>query len=447
MRTTLLLLLSLHGDGVSAFGSLSSSFTRSLALTVPTIDRKMGNMVMYEKNHDPPSSGASKHNMWSVLANTEKWISTILGNGENPYTRKEVSYICELSDDDALVVASLWRRLREGREQCESHGQTAEFHLKDNPHSNPPTFRQTQVIVVPNNANLNDWNTFDSLVAKINTCRRNARDFILDANFEQLELSNQEIGERDWSISVNCAHLHPNFGELTKEEELQQLKEEEEEVDVNLEAYKKQRLLARRAPYPSVCIETRATPPTDFRQAGPPPSVRRQTPEGEPEAKVTLDDVHKLEALFGKPAVFTKEPTQTDDAFWDAIGNAKGIQEIAVVSPLRQAQTWISENHHAFRIETSSFTTSECQYVDEAYEFVFNNIAMQQFRNDATQYLVYTNFVSSSATSLEKFATECSGLVDLMPSLKGKLAISILHPEHIEASQRAPVPVIVMTWK
>ena len=194
----IIVLLLLRCDDVASFGSLSSSFTRFRSLVVPSMTHQMGPMVMYEKNHDPPSAGSPKHNMWSVLANTEKWISNILGQGENPYTRKEVSYICELSDDDALVVASLWRRLREGREQCESHGKTAELHLKSHPHSMPPTFRQTQVIVMPNDVNLDDWITFDSLITKINACRRNARDFILDTNLQKLAASQQEIGERDW---------------------------------------------------------------------------------------------------------------------------------------------------------------------------------------------------------------------------------------------------------
>lgn len=164
------------------------------------------------------------------------------------------------------------------------------------------------------------------------------------------------------------------------------------------------------------------------------------------EEKVTLDDVHRLEALFGKAAVIKKE-TSVDDAFWDAIGKTKGIQELTVVSPLRQAQIWVSENHDAFRMDTSTFTTTDCQYVDEAYEFVFNNIAMQQFRNNVAQYLVYTNFVSSSATSFEKFARECAGLVDTMPSLRGKIELSTLHAEHIDESKRCPVPVLVMKWK
>lgn len=253
-------------------------------------------------------------------------------------------------------------------------------------------------------------------------------------------------------MSINCAHLHPSFGSLSKEEQLQELKDEKDEVDVNLEVYKKQRLLARRSPYPTVCVESRATPPPDFSQTPPPPPpsmIRRERMRADGESgeeKVTLDDVHRLEALFGKAAVIKKE-TSVDDAFWDAIGKTKGIQELTVVSPLRQAQIWVSENHDAFRMDTSTFTTTDCQYVDEAYEFVFNNIAMQQFRNNVAQYLVYTNFVSSSATSFEKFARECAGLVDTMPSLRGKIELSTLHAEHIDESKRCPVPVLVMKWK
>ena len=249
------------------------------------------------------------------------------------------------------------------------------------------------------------------------------------------------------SVSINCAHLHPDFGTLTKEEELRQLKDEEEVVDVNLEAYKKQRVLARRSPYPTVCVEVRATPPIDFSQATPPPSmVRAKTDEGASQDKVTLGDVQRLEALFGKAAV-TKKESSDDDAFWDALGKAKGIQELTLISPFRKAQIWVSENHEAFRAETSTFTTTDCKYVDEAYEFVFNNIAMQQRRSDVTQYLVYTDFVSSSATSFEKFARAGYDLASIMPSLREKLELSTLHPEHIDASKRSPVPVLVMKWK
>jgi hypothetical protein len=188
-------------DFAHGLGSTSSRFTRSLS--IPFLAREMSPMTMYEKNFDPPSNGSQKHNMWNVLAHTEKWIAQILGqggsHGENPFTRKEISYVCELSDDDALVVAGLWRRLREGREQCELHGQTAESFLQNNPESRAPTFRQTQVIVVPNDSNLNDWSTFDKLITTINACRRNARDLVLDANLEKLDLEDA-TPKREWRL-------------------------------------------------------------------------------------------------------------------------------------------------------------------------------------------------------------------------------------------------------
>ena len=74
--------------------------------------------------------------MWSILATTEKWISDVLGDEKesasggqsknNPYTRKEVNYVCELGDEDALVTAGIWRRLKEARAFGVTHGQTQE---------------------------------------------------------------------------------------------------------------------------------------------------------------------------------------------------------------------------------------------------------------------------------------------------------------------------------
>jgi hypothetical protein len=106
----------------------------------------------------------------------------------------------------------------------------------------------------------------------------------------------------------SIARICTQVSVLSEEEQLQKLKDEQDEVDVNLETYKKQRLLARRSPYPTVCVESRATPPPDFSQAPPPPSmIRRERMRGADdesgEEKVTLDDVQRLEALFGKAAV------------------------------------------------------------------------------------------------------------------------------------------------
>jgi malonyl CoA-acyl carrier protein transacylase len=70
--------------------------------------------------------------MFTVLANTEKWLSETLASQEgqnNPFTRKEVSYVCENSAEAAMIVAGTFRRLREAREQGEAHGQVEEERL------------------------------------------------------------------------------------------------------------------------------------------------------------------------------------------------------------------------------------------------------------------------------------------------------------------------------
>jgi hypothetical protein len=88
-----------------------------------------GTRLFYEVNRDPPND--SNHNVWSVLANTEKWMSSTLssespaGNG-NPLSRKEVSYVCETSNDPAMIVANMFRKLKEFRQMGEQHGSNQE---------------------------------------------------------------------------------------------------------------------------------------------------------------------------------------------------------------------------------------------------------------------------------------------------------------------------------
>ena len=83
---------------------------------------------MYDSSRDPPSS--PDYNAWTVLSNTEKWISDTLAASEtsmgNPYTRKEVSYACEPAKDTPMIVASIFRRLKEVRELGERHGEDEE---------------------------------------------------------------------------------------------------------------------------------------------------------------------------------------------------------------------------------------------------------------------------------------------------------------------------------
>jgi len=439
---------------VSGFGSYSSDFTRQLPL--PSSARRMGGtMFMYEVSREQSSSGNDRTNLWSALAETENWLANVLrkSGSSNPYMRKEVTYLCDLSDQDALVVAGFWRRLREAREQGRSYSRLQEQKLiGKSPDHNPHTFRQSQVLVLPNDSHLDNFHIFDALVTKIHECRQNARDYMLDVKLEKGD-EKKEIGERDWSVSVNFAHLHPKFGQQTKEEILEELKREEEEgvIDVNLKLYKEKRLLARRSPYPTVCIEVQATPPPDFSEAGPSQGSQTEINMYDEEDRATSEDVQRFEKIFGLSASLGKKSGKGDDTFYDAIASVDGIEEISIMSPLKSAQEWIAEHHNSFNMTTSIFSSTKCQQIDEGCEFVFSNIAMKQSlmldHRNTSQYLVFERFMSKSATSFEKFSKELDGLISLLPSLKGKLNIDILHPEHLSSSYKSPVPVLVMSWK
>lgn len=247
-------------------------------------------------------------------------------------------------------------------------------------------------------------------------------------------------------MSVNCAHLHPNFGDKTKAQILQELKDEvqSEEIDVNLKLYKEKRLLARQSPYPTIVIETRSCPPPDFSQSLPVAKVRDTVQE-----QVSSETVSKLEALFGMTAAFSHpkhvmSPEEQEDAFYDAIGQT--MNEISVVSPMTLAQSWVFQHDPNFNIDTSTFTLSDCQHVDAGYEFVFTNMAMhQRLTNIQRQYLVMSSFLSSSATSLEKFAKEINNMIQLLPGLSG-VEILTMHPEHIDRSLRSPIPIVCVKW-
>ena len=197
-------------------------------------------------------------NVWTVLANTERWISDTLdksnksareakkmhfaddktpdpikasekedGKMDNPYARKEVSYVCETSGESCGVVGGIFRRVREARELGERHGKESggEFSIMSAPrhvtnvmnsvlsikllstvlysltslhrmisrhcfqcrltcffslpHAGKlTTMRNTNVVVIPNCSELSEFKTFDNLVQAINQARRKARDFV-----------------------------------------------------------------------------------------------------------------------------------------------------------------------------------------------------------------------------------------------------------------------------
>jgi hypothetical protein len=293
--------------------------------------------------------------------------------------------------------------------------------------------RQTQVVVIPSNSVLTDsFPVFDKLVETINQARRNARDYVTDVMLEKID--DQE--EPKWSIAIHCGHLHPAYGRRTPEQELQDLKDEEEagEVDVHLQEYKKARLLARRSPYPTLVIEVQASPPPDF-GASPPPSAA-----GSDDERISAADIQKLEALFGKSAHISDE--SEEDSFWNAVGSS--LTEVSAVTPLKLAEKFITETG----VEgEAAFTETQAAEVDEAYEFVFNNVAMLMESETKRQYLVMPHFLSSAATSFEKFAAEVSKMLAVLPDLKDRVSITTFHPEHIDSSRRSPVPILAMQWK
>ena len=61
------------------------------------------------------------------------------------------------------------------------------------------TLRQTQVMVIPSNGDLNEnFPVFDSLINAINQARRNARDYVTEISLEKLDEQIYGDGDRDW---------------------------------------------------------------------------------------------------------------------------------------------------------------------------------------------------------------------------------------------------------
>ena len=263
------------------------------------------------------------------------------------------------------------------------------------------------------------------------------------------------------SVSVNCAHLHPKFGEKSPQQQLKELQQEEEdgEVDLNLQEYKERRLMARRSPYPSVVIEVRSMPPPKFTPPPPsgretPPDIQEDEDDEEPSASddvdIDSDFVNQLEALFSKSSL------QKDGDFYDNLGTQ--LETISSVTPMMMAQNWIAQNDPLFDVEKCAFTVTDAMHVDEAHEFVYTNLAMQtneflsvdgavETSAQKRQYLVMPHFLSSSATSMEKFSSSVRSIISALPSLRTKVEIDFFHPEDIDPAKRCPVPVFILQWK
>jgi hypothetical protein len=129
----------------SSFTGVRSSSARSWLYALPK-ERSQSNkvsaggLVMYGDSPNSPELNA-----WSVIASTERWIAETLKStnqmmssssssfsssmnaaGNNPYARKEVSYYCETSNESSMIVAGIFRMLKEARERGEAHGSDEE---------------------------------------------------------------------------------------------------------------------------------------------------------------------------------------------------------------------------------------------------------------------------------------------------------------------------------
>lgn len=260
----------------------------------------------------------------------------------------------------------------------------------------------------------NNFTMFHDLITAMNNARRAARDYITEDHWQRMDdadSDDDEELEEEWSVSVTCAHLHPKFGndgysenknnnnnnqppkrsqkivvEVVNEKEAQ----EEEEMDIKYQEFLKRRVIARQSPYPTVVIEVCASPSPDFSSSSSSTTSQQlslSTAEKGSRGRnggggVTAADILKLEQLFGKSA-HMNHPTnhitkkQEEEAFYSSIGNSNTrIQELSAISPITMAQTYLMHIDPTIIPSTTAFKESSTTTVDEAYEFIFTNIAM-----------------------------------------------------------------------
>lgn len=120
-------------SSASAFTGISSFNTNGWPSFVANADPAAAatgyrdSWLMYENARDG-NQGSDSSNVWSVLAHTEKWISDTLASSEtgngNPYSRKEVNYVCETNEESPMIAANMFKRLREARELGQRHGES-----------------------------------------------------------------------------------------------------------------------------------------------------------------------------------------------------------------------------------------------------------------------------------------------------------------------------------
>jgi len=455
-------------------GSFPTAFTAFRGNSQYVVPSESSTRLRYEPGDEGKGSvGNEISGVWSALAKTEQWISDTIAKsaraGSNPYSRKEVSYVCETTDETLMAVANIFRRVKEARELGKSHSVTEEAVVMDKgPDYMPSTLRQTQVVVIPSCQYFDSFQDFEDVIQAVNAARKSARDYVTDIAVERMNRESKDLMDRDWIVSVSMASLHPKYGEKSPEEVLLEMKKEEEEgeVDLNLKAYKEHRKRARQSPYPSVILELKALPPPDFLEnpshpqtsSDAKPAVTPVEPDASKMGSVTKEDLKKLEILFGQSAATNEvsklEGGTKEDSFYDSIGKVEGIEEVTVETPSTIAQKWLTENDPSYHPETSTFTSTDTKYVDAAHEVIFTNLAMERLsqverasQKGSHSYVIMPHFLSSSATSFEKFSSEVTNIIGSVRGLKGKVSVNVFHSEHVDAEKRCPVPVFVIQWQ
>merc|ERR1712157_331370 len=146
-----------------------------------------------------------------------------------------------------------------------------------------------------------------------------------------------------------------------------------------------------------------------------------------------------------------------EDSFYDKIGEVDGIEEVMSDSSIIATQKWVTLNDPTYKREGSTFAVTDAKHVDSAYEVIFTNLAMQarsmreKKKEDGTSdkfsrsHIIMPHFLTSSATSFEKFASEVTNIIGKVKGLEG-VSVDIFHPEHINIRRQCELPVFVMQW-
>jgi len=390
-------------------------------------------LIMYDESSGPPSSSSLDNIILSSLSATDKWVQDTLArkNGKsvtknaakpNPYSRKEVSYVCETSESMEEIIEGIFRRLSEARKIAVRHGKKEEdLRSAQGSSYKPHIYRQTLVVVIPSNdAFVSSFSKYDNVIKAIKQARQSGRDFITDLSLENLH-DKEELSNK-WVTSVNLAHLHPKFRHAPFVIEGKNTdKSKDREVRRNL---------ARRSPYPTLVIDIRSVP---------------QTAPEKTKKEIDLLVVEKLEALFAG-----------EDASCNSTEEAKAMAK-STMHPVAIGQDWVTTNDPMYESSKSSFILHDSKYVDGAFEAVFSNIAMQRgkFTNVSDsveskkkrEYLIMSQFLTKSATSFEKFAKGVENIACSIPHLGKGISFSTFHKEHLEKNRRSPYPILVIDWK